>query len=81
MPQLPILPGVTFRLFQSASDYPHFARIITACSKGEGSVRVETTEGIASGYSNLERCDASRRYASRSAWKRRRELRMEPLPT
>ena len=56
----PQLQGVVFRTFQGASDYPHFARIITAWSKGEGEVRVETAEGIASGYSNLERCDPER---------------------
>ena len=57
MPQLPNVPGVTFRPFLGASDYPHFARIITTCSRGEGSDRVETAEQIASGYDHLERCD------------------------
>lgn len=60
MPVFPQLQGVVFRTFQGASDYPHFARIITAWSKGQGEVRVETAEGIASGYSNLERCDPER---------------------
>ena len=60
MQKVPNVPGVTFRSFRGASDYPHFARLITACSKGEGSDRVETAEGIASGYDNLERCDPER---------------------
>ncbi len=60
MPQLPNVPGITFRSFRGASDYPHFARIITACSKGEGDDRVETAEGIASGYDHLDRCDPAR---------------------
>jgi mycothiol synthase len=49
-----------FRRFAGASDYPEFARIITACARGEGDDRVETTEGIAAGYSHLARCDPAR---------------------
>ena len=60
VPQAPQLDGVVFRPFRGASDYPDFARIITACSRGEGDDRVETEEGIASGYDNLERCDPER---------------------
>ena len=54
---LPQLDGVEFRGFRGASDYPHLARIITAWAQGAGEPRVETPEGIASGYENLERCD------------------------
>ena len=50
----------TFRTFRGASDYPHLARIITANAKGEGDDRVETAEGIASGYDHLDRCDPAR---------------------
>ncbi|MBA2643480.1 MAG: GNAT family N-acetyltransferase [Actinobacteria bacterium] len=57
MPAPPQLDGVAFRSFRGASDYPDFARIITAAAKGEANDRVETAEGIASGYDNLERCD------------------------
>ena len=57
MPPLPQLEGVDFRPFRDESDYPHFARIITAFSKGEGNDRVETAEGVAAGYDHLERCD------------------------
>ena len=60
MPALPQLDGVVFRPFHGPSDYPAFARIITACAAGEGNDRVETAEGIASGYDNLERCDPAR---------------------
>ena len=52
--------GVAFRPFRGPRDYPHFARIITASSRGEGNDRVETAEGIASGYDHLERCDPER---------------------
>jgi GNAT superfamily N-acetyltransferase len=48
---------VEFRGFQGPSDYPHFARIITAWAQGFGDDRVETADGIASGYENLQRCD------------------------
>jgi len=57
---LPQLDGVGFRTFGGREDYEHFARIITACAKAEGDDRVETPEGIASGYDHLERCDPSR---------------------
>lgn len=57
---LPRLDGVEFRGFRGASDYPSLARIITAHSKGEGDDRVETPEGIASGYEHLENCDPAR---------------------
>jgi len=57
MPEAPQLDGVVFRPFRGASDYPDFARIITAWAKGQGENRVETAEGIGSGYDNLERCD------------------------
>jgi len=60
LPTLPTLPGFRFRQFAGPPDYPHFARIITACSQGYGEDRVETPEGIAAGYDNLERCDRGR---------------------
>ena len=60
MPALPQVEGFDFRPFRGTSDYPHFARIITAFAKGEGSDRVETADGIASGYDHLERCDPER---------------------
>jgi mycothiol synthase len=60
MTQLPTLPGVEFRGFRGPADYPELARIITAHSKGEGDDRVETAEGIASGYDHLENCDPAR---------------------
>ncbi len=60
MSALAQVQGVAFRPFQGTSDYPDFARIITASSRGEGNDRVETAEGIASGYDHLERCDPER---------------------
>lgn len=60
MPALPRLDGVTFRAFRGSSDYAHLARLITAWAMGVGDDRVETVEGIASGYENLERCDPER---------------------
>jgi mycothiol synthase len=48
------------RQFAGPDDYPQFARIITACARGEGDDRVETAEGIAAGYAHLERCDPAR---------------------
>ncbi len=60
VPELPQLPGVAFRMFRGESDYPDFARIITATSKGEGSDRVESPEDLATAYSHLQRCDPER---------------------
>ena len=57
---LPQLDGVDFRMFRGPDDYVHFARIITANSENDGDDRVETPEGIASGYEHLERCDPTR---------------------
>jgi mycothiol synthase len=47
-------------MFRGPDDYEDFARIITASAEGEGHDRVETADGIASGYEHLERCDPSR---------------------
>jgi GNAT superfamily N-acetyltransferase len=58
--ELQQVEGVAFRAFRGPADYPHFARIITAWAKGVGDDRVETAEGIASGYDHLERCDPAR---------------------
>jgi mycothiol synthase len=60
MTALPRLDGVHFRMFRGSSDLPYFARLITAWSKGVGDDRVETAEGIASGYANLQRCEPER---------------------
>jgi GNAT superfamily N-acetyltransferase len=60
MTALPRLDGVDFRMFRGPADYPAFARIITACARGEGDDRVETAEAIASGYEHLTRCDPAR---------------------
>jgi mycothiol synthase len=58
--ELPQLDGVVFRYFEGPADYADLARIITAHSKGEDDDRVETPEGIASGYEHLENCDPAR---------------------
>jgi GNAT superfamily N-acetyltransferase len=60
MGSLPVLEGVTFRHFAGRSDYPHFARIITAHARGEGHDRVETPEQLGSAYDHLQRCDPRR---------------------
>jgi GNAT superfamily N-acetyltransferase len=60
VPPLPELAGVGVRIFRGTDDYPHFVRIINAWARGEGDERVETLEGIASGYETLERCDPAR---------------------
>jgi mycothiol synthase len=60
MTELPQLEGVAFRAFRGPADYPELARIINAHAKGEEDDRVETREGIASGYEHLHNCDPRR---------------------
>jgi mycothiol synthase len=60
MPALPDVEGATFRTFAGRSDYPHFARIVNANARGEGSDRVETPETLAAHYDHFERCDPER---------------------
>lgn len=54
------LEGVDFRMFRGPADYPDFARIITACARGEQDDRVETTDALAAAYDHLDRCDPTR---------------------
>ena len=56
----PQLADVDFRSFRGPADYPDLVRIINAWAQADGEERVETVEGLASGYDNLERCDPSR---------------------
>ena len=52
--------AVEFRMFRGPSDYPHLVRIINVWARAEGDDRVETSEGIASDYDHLDRCDPPR---------------------
>ncbi len=60
MTPVPQLDGVDFRMFRGRADYPDLARIINASARGEGDDRVETTDGLASAYDHLDRCDPTR---------------------
>jgi ribosomal protein S18 acetylase RimI-like enzyme len=55
--KLPQLESVDFRGFRGPADYGELARIINANARGEDDDRVETAEGIASGYEHLKNCD------------------------
>jgi mycothiol synthase len=55
--EAPQLEGVDFRGFRGPADYGELARIINANARGEDDDRVETAEGIASGYAHLKNCD------------------------
>jgi mycothiol synthase len=57
---LPRIEDFAVRFFAGETDYPHFARIINAFSRGEQSDRVETAENLAIAYANLDRCDPER---------------------
>jgi len=59
VPDLPQLDGVDFRTFRGTGDYPDLVRIINASARGQEEDRIETIDGLASGYGHLERCDPS----------------------
>ena len=52
MTALPELDGIAFLTFRGPADYPALVRIINASAFGEGGERVETVEGLASGYTS-----------------------------
>lgn len=54
---LPAIPGLTFRPFAGASDYPHIAAIINASAKAEGLDYTSTVEDVAQNYEHLTNCD------------------------
>ncbi|HEV2707867.1 MAG TPA: GNAT family N-acetyltransferase [Pyrinomonadaceae bacterium] len=53
----PNIPGLRFRHFQGANDYPHMARIIAACADVDKLERADTAENIANAFNYLINCD------------------------
>ena len=53
----PSLPGLTFRFFRGASDYPVIMAIISGCKAVDGLERSDTAEKIAHTYEHLNNCD------------------------
>jgi ribosomal protein S18 acetylase RimI-like enzyme len=57
IPESPALPGLSFRPFQSASDYPKILSVISGCKTVDGLERSDTLERIAHTYEHLNNCD------------------------
>ena len=53
----PAIPGLTFRHFRGAEDYPRMVAVISASAEADKIERVDTVEDIANGYSHLVNCD------------------------
>jgi len=53
----PNIPGLSFRHFRGANDYPHMARIIAACADVDKLDRADTAENIADAFNYLVNCD------------------------
>ena len=53
----PDIPGLSFRHFRGASDYPHMATIIAASAEADKLARADTAESIANAFNHLLNCD------------------------
>jgi GNAT superfamily N-acetyltransferase len=57
VPGAPEIPGLTFRRFLGASDYPKIVEIFNACKEIDGIEHTLNEEDIAHNYEHLERSD------------------------
>jgi mycothiol synthase len=57
VPEKPPVPGLSFRGFQGASDYPKMAAVIQASKDADQIERVDSAEDIARNYNHLVNCD------------------------
>ena len=53
----PVIPGLRFRHFRGASDFPQMAAAIAASADADQVERVTTVEDIAHAYAHLTNCD------------------------
>jgi hypothetical protein len=53
LPDAPAIPGLRFRHFGGASDYPKMAEAIRAASEEDGIGRADTAEAVANTYEHL----------------------------
>ena len=56
----PAIPGLIFRHFRGASDFPHMVAAITASAEADQVERVATVEDIANSYAHLTNSDPYR---------------------
>jgi len=57
IPPHPLIPGLTFRLFQGESDYAALAAVLTASETADQMERSLTAADVASAYLHLHNCD------------------------
>ena len=53
----PAIPGLTFRHFRGAEDYPRMVAVIAASAEADKIERVDSVEDVAHVYSHLVNCD------------------------
>lgn len=56
----PNIPGLTFRRFRGASDYPGMVAALNASETANGVERIATVDEIANNYAHLVNCDLAR---------------------
>jgi GNAT superfamily N-acetyltransferase len=56
----PAIPGLIFRRFRGASDYPHMAAVLEASADADGLERAMPVEDFAAHYAHLSNCDPYR---------------------
>ncbi len=56
----PALPGLVFRRFRGADDFPAMMRVLSASEIADGNERVITLEEIANTYAHLTNSDPDR---------------------
>jgi GNAT superfamily N-acetyltransferase len=57
LPEAPGLPGLSFRHFRGASDYPLMVAAIQASAQADRNERATTVEDVANAYAHLTNCD------------------------
>ena len=76
VPDRPDVPGLHFRRFRGAADFPGMAAANQAAREQAGSLEVVSAEDMARSYAHLENCDPERDILDRRA--RRRDRRLRP---
>ncbi len=57
IPDAPAIPGLAFRHFRGAEDYPQMVAVIAASAEADKMERVDSVEDITNAYSHLVNCD------------------------
>lgn len=60
VPTAPTIPGLAFRRFGGADDYPAMLAVIEGSKEADGIERTDTLDGIARNYEHLINCDPYR---------------------